>query len=108
MGIPPYPYDCAHLYIALDVAHFRDLGAVKAEAASAVERLGSGRRVPGVRALHAPGSVAWERRREAKGRVRLALPVLAMLRRAAGEMGIAGAMKAEIGGSEPEASNAKA
>ena len=42
------PYDCSHLFIAIDVAHFCDLDWFRAQAASAAERIRDGKRAPGV------------------------------------------------------------
>ena len=41
------PYDCSHLFIAIDVAHFCDLDWFRAQAASAAERIRGGKRAPG-------------------------------------------------------------
>jgi LDH2 family malate/lactate/ureidoglycolate dehydrogenase len=82
------PYDCSHLFIAIDVAHFGDPGWFRAHAAAAAERIRSGRRAPGVEQIFTPGEPEWQRRRRAAGHVTLDPPVIAMLRRYAGELGV--------------------
>ena len=49
------PYDCSHLFIAIDVAHFCDLDWFRAQAASAAERIRGGKRAPGVQSFVHPG-----------------------------------------------------
>jgi LDH2 family malate/lactate/ureidoglycolate dehydrogenase len=82
------PYDCSHLFIAVDVAHFCDLDAFRRQAAAAAERVRSGKRAPGVEQLFTPGEPEWRRRRRANGRVRLEPAVAAMLKRLADELGV--------------------
>ncbi len=41
-GDPSRPYDCSHLFIAIDVAHFCDPGEFRARAAAAAEHVRSG------------------------------------------------------------------
>jgi LDH2 family malate/lactate/ureidoglycolate dehydrogenase len=82
------PYDCSHLFIAIDVAHFCDLAAFRQQAAAAADRIRNGGRAPGVAELFAPGEIEWRRARAANGRVALDEPVAAMLARYAGELGV--------------------
>jgi LDH2 family malate/lactate/ureidoglycolate dehydrogenase len=82
------PYDCSHLFIAIDVAHFGDPAVFRAQAAAAAERVRAGRRAPGVAQVFTPGEPEWRRRQSAAGRVTLEPAVLAMLRRYAGELGV--------------------
>ena len=83
------PYDCSHLFIAIDVAHFGDPGWFRQHAAAAAERIRSGKRAPGVAQVFTPGEPEWRRRQRAAGHVSLDPPVVAMLRRYAGELGVA-------------------
>ena len=83
------PYDCSHLFIAVDVAHFCDVDWFRQQTAAAAERIRSGQRAPGVEALFTPGEPEWRRRERAGGRVRLEPAVVAMLMRIAGELGVA-------------------
>ena len=78
-------YDCAHLFIAIDVAHFCDPQWFRREAAAAAARIRSGRRAPGVDQLFTPGEPEWLRRRRADDRVTLEPSVIAMLERFARE-----------------------
>jgi LDH2 family malate/lactate/ureidoglycolate dehydrogenase len=80
------PYDCSHLFIAIDVAHFTDAAAFRAAAAAAAERLRGGKRAPGVRELFAPGEPEWRKREAAGGKVRLDPAVARMLVRYAREL----------------------
>jgi LDH2 family malate/lactate/ureidoglycolate dehydrogenase len=82
------PYDCSHLFIAIDVAHFCDLDAFRSAAAASAERIRSGERAPGVDQLFTPGEPEWRQRQRAAGHVRLDPPVIAMLRRYATELGV--------------------
>jgi LDH2 family malate/lactate/ureidoglycolate dehydrogenase len=80
------PYDCSHLFIAIDIAHFCELDRFRQRTAAATERIRSGRRAPGVEALFAPGEPEWRRRERSGGAVSLAPAVAAMLVRYAQEL----------------------
>jgi LDH2 family malate/lactate/ureidoglycolate dehydrogenase len=80
------PYDCSHLFIAIDVAHFGDPAAFRAASAAAAERIRAGKRAPGVAQLFAPGEPEWRKREQAGGQVELAPAVADMLTRLAREM----------------------
>jgi LDH2 family malate/lactate/ureidoglycolate dehydrogenase len=80
------PYDCSHLFLAIDVAHFCELDAFRKRAAAAAERIRSARRAPGVDALFAPGEPEWRRRERSAGEVSLTPAVAAMLVRFAREL----------------------
>jgi LDH2 family malate/lactate/ureidoglycolate dehydrogenase len=83
------PYDCSHLFIAIDVAHFCDLDWFRRQATQAAARIRGGARAPGVAELFTPGEPEWRRRQNSAGDVRLAPPVVAMLTRYADELGVA-------------------
>jgi LDH2 family malate/lactate/ureidoglycolate dehydrogenase len=87
-GDPGIPYDCSHLYIAIDVAHFCDPAAFRTAAARAAERVRTGRRAPGVTRLYTPGEPEWDRRRTSQGQVKLEPAVAAVLLRLAREFGV--------------------
>jgi LDH2 family malate/lactate/ureidoglycolate dehydrogenase len=70
-GDPRVPYDCSHLFIALDVAHFCDLASFRIHAGAAAERIRQGRRAPGTAQLFLPGEPEWQRHRNADGLVQL-------------------------------------
>ena len=82
------PYDCSHLFIAIDVAHFGDPAWFRQHAAAAAERIRAGKRAPGVAEVFTPGEPEWRRRQRAAGQVTLDPAVVAMLRRYAGELGV--------------------
>lgn len=83
------PYDCSHLFIALDVAHFCDLDWFKQQVAAAGAHVRNGKRAPGVDQLFVPGEPEWRRRQSAEGRVALDPTVAIMLTRIADELGVA-------------------
>jgi LDH2 family malate/lactate/ureidoglycolate dehydrogenase len=83
------PYDCSHLFIAIDVGHFCDLAWFKRQAAEAAAHIRNGARAPGVAELFTPGEPEWRRRQRSGGEVRLDPSVVAMLTRYARELGVA-------------------
>ncbi|MBI3435343.1 MAG: Ldh family oxidoreductase, partial [Proteobacteria bacterium] len=85
-GDPAMPYDCSHLFIAIDVAHFCDPQAFRIAATAAADRVGQGKRAPGVSALHAPGEPEWRRRQAAGEQVAIDGAVAAMLVRYARQL----------------------
>jgi len=85
-GDPSLPYDCSHLFIAVDIAHCCDVNEFRTRAAAAPERIRSGRRAPGVDALFAPGEPEWRSRQSANDAVQLAPEVAAMLIRMGREL----------------------
>lgn len=82
------PYDCSHLFIAIDVAHFCDVDEFRRQVAAAAERIRLGKRAPGVDRLFTPGEPEWRRQRDADGTVRIEPTVIAMLKRTAAELGV--------------------
>jgi LDH2 family malate/lactate/ureidoglycolate dehydrogenase len=82
------PYDCSHLFIAIDVAHFCDADWFRQQTATAAERIRNGKRAPGVEALYTPGEPEWRRRQCASGQVGLEPAVVAMLMRFGDELGV--------------------
>jgi LDH2 family malate/lactate/ureidoglycolate dehydrogenase len=83
------PYDCSHLFIAIDVAHFCDLDWFRRQTAAAAERIRDGERAPGVDRLFTPGEPQWRQRLRSGDRVLLAPAVAAMLARYGEELGVA-------------------
>ena len=79
-------YDCSHLFIAIDVAHFCDATLFKSQVAAAADRVRSGRRAPGIRGLFTPGEPEWKRRQQAAGQVRIGPAVAEMLTKYANEL----------------------
>jgi LDH2 family malate/lactate/ureidoglycolate dehydrogenase len=82
------PYDCSHLFIAIDIAHFSDLDWFRAQAANAAERIRSGKRAPSVTELFTPGEPEWRQRNRSRGQVLLDPAVVAMLQRYAERLGV--------------------
>ena len=82
------PYDCSHLFIAVDVAHFCDVGWFRQQVAAAAERIRNGKRAAGVEHLFIPGEPEWRRHQAAKGEVKLDSAVSIMLTRLANELGV--------------------
>ena len=82
------PYDCSHLFVAIDVAHFCEPALFRQQVANAAERIRAGKRAPGVDRLFTPGEPEWQRRHRADGRVKIDPAVAATLMRLAGEHGV--------------------
>lgn len=88
-GDPAVPYDCAQLFLAIDVSFARPLDEFTAEITRAVDRLHSSARAPGVERLYHPGELAWRRHEASSDRVELEATIIASMRRCAAETGIA-------------------
>ena len=82
------PYDCSHLFIAIDVSHFCDVDWFRNQAKAAAERIRSGQRAPGVEQLLTPGEPEWRKHQRASGIVTLDPTVFSMLDRLAAELGV--------------------
>ena len=70
-GDPKVPYDCSHLFVAIDVAHFCEPSWFRAQAAAAAERIRGSRRAPGISELFVPGEPEWQRAQSAAGKVKV-------------------------------------
>jgi len=82
------PYDCSHLFIAIDVAHFCDIDLFRKQTAAAAERIRRCRRAPGIEQLFTPGEPEWRCRERSGDNVRLEPAVVTMLVRLASELGV--------------------
>jgi LDH2 family malate/lactate/ureidoglycolate dehydrogenase len=82
------PYDCSHLFIAIDVAHFCEPCLFRQRVASTAEHIRGGKRAPGVERLFTPGEPEWRRRQDTNGHVKIDSAVATMLERLAGELGV--------------------
>lgn len=82
------PYDCSHLFIAIDVTHFCDVGWFQQQVAVAAARIRNGKRAPGVDQIFVPGEPEWRRRQAANEKVKLDSAVASMLTRLATELGV--------------------
>jgi LDH2 family malate/lactate/ureidoglycolate dehydrogenase len=83
------PYDCSHLFIAIDVAHFCDPDWFRVQAANAALGIRGGKRAPGVTQLFTPGEPEWRRRNRSGDQVLVDPAVVAMLQRYAERLGVA-------------------
>jgi LDH2 family malate/lactate/ureidoglycolate dehydrogenase len=102
------PYDCSHLFMAIDVAHFGNPDEFRARAAAAAARIRSARRAPGIATLFAPGELEWRAREGSAGEVQLAPEVADMLARLAQELRVpAGPLEKQISGQREERGHAQ-
>lgn len=82
------PYDTSHLFIAVDVAHFRPVEDFLAEAGRATERVQSSKKAPGTGRIYFPGERKWETARANDGTIKLEATQIAALQRLADELGV--------------------
>lgn len=87
-GDTSIPYDCSHLFIAIDTGHFGHGDQMKSRAERYAEAIRQGARAPGVDRLFTPGEPEWERSRAARGRVRIEESVWTGLIAVATELGV--------------------
>ena len=87
-GDASIPYDCSQLFIAINVAHFRNRDGFATGAESAAQRIRDGARAPGVTQLFTPGEPEWRRANAAQEKLRLDPAVAAMLQRMAASFGV--------------------
>jgi LDH2 family malate/lactate/ureidoglycolate dehydrogenase len=85
-GDPKVPYDCSHLFVAIDVGHFCDLASFQTQAGAAAERIRHGRRAPGTAQLFLPGEPEWRRHQNANGGVHVDRAVADVLIKLAQEL----------------------
>jgi LDH2 family malate/lactate/ureidoglycolate dehydrogenase len=87
-GDASVPYDCSHLFIAIDVTFFGDAASFRKLASDAAERVRGSKRAPGVDHVYAPGEPGWRNRQASGGKVSLTPAVAGMLIRLAKEFGV--------------------
>lgn len=87
-GDPSVPYNCAHLFVAIDVGHFRDPVEAATAARNAVERVRASKPAPGVDRVMSPGEPAWQAKRQNFGRCTLNAAVWAELSSLSVELGV--------------------
>jgi LDH2 family malate/lactate/ureidoglycolate dehydrogenase len=80
------PYDCSHLFIAIDTAHFGDPAVIRAAASKAAGRVRASKVAPGGAQVFSPGEIEWQTRQSAQGRVKLSRAVAETLVKLAGEL----------------------
>jgi LDH2 family malate/lactate/ureidoglycolate dehydrogenase len=83
------PYDCSHLFMAIDITRFGPPDLFRQRAAAAARRIRSARRAPSVPQLLTPGEPEWQRRQRTSGVVMLEPAVSDMLNRFASKLGVA-------------------
>ena len=59
---PKVPLDCAYLFIAIDIPHFRNPDGFRREASTAADRIRASKRAPGIARITVPGERKWEAR----------------------------------------------
>lgn len=91
-GDATQPYACAHGFIAIEVARFRDLVDFESVVARFAERVRLSKRAPGVEALFTPGEPAWRTRQANADACALAAETRQALVRLASSLGIAADM----------------
>lgn len=88
-GDSAVPYDCSHLFIAIDVAHFCEPGWFSEQVAAAAGRIREGKRAAGVDRVFSPGEPEWSRFKSSGGSVRLDPAVASMLTQMSRDLGVA-------------------
>jgi len=63
-GDAAQPYNCAHFFLALDVAHFRDVDAFARTVSDDAARVRNSPPAPGTGRVYSPGELNWAKRRE--------------------------------------------
>ncbi|WP_317923226.1 MULTISPECIES: Ldh family oxidoreductase [unclassified Cupriavidus] len=58
------PYNCAHFFLAIDVAHFGDAGAFARTVSQAAAGVRNSHRAPGTERIYSPGEIGWAKRHE--------------------------------------------
>lgn len=85
------PFDTSHLFMAIDIEHFRPLAGFLADADAAAERIRNSRRAPGVARIHTPGERRWEAARATGTRIKLQPSQFDGLLRLCGRLGVSDA-----------------
>jgi LDH2 family malate/lactate/ureidoglycolate dehydrogenase len=87
-GDPATAYNSSHLFIAIDVGHFRPASDFKAEAREAAERVRNSTPARGTERMYSPGEPEWERRKKSGEWVQVAAEVFTGLSSLANELGV--------------------
>ena len=86
-GSADVPYDCSHVLIAINVAHFGDAASAGDRVAVFANAIREGAKAPGVNRLFTPGEPEWQRRKDRGDNVPLDPAVLNTLKDTARELG---------------------
>lgn len=81
-------YNCSHLFMAIDTAHFGAAEVFAAGVQAAAVRINSSRPAPGVARVFAPGEIERAARAKAEGKVSLTPATIAKLSAIAGELNV--------------------
>lgn len=90
-GDPTLPYGCAHFFLALDVARFRDIGAFAREVSRLAQHVRASAKASGVDRIFTPGEPAWESKQRNAGQCPLAAETAHALEELAKGLGIGSA-----------------
>jgi len=82
------PYDCAHLFIAIDLGHFTDPAIARAQAKAVAMKIRAGARAPDVDRLYTPGEREWLNRSGDPDTVTIDIAVLDHLAELAVSLGL--------------------
>ena len=82
------PYNCSHFYLAIDVAHFREVSGFENEVAAAAEGIRSSKRAPGVERLYSPGEGSWSRKQAGSGEINVPFRVVESLKTISSSLGL--------------------
>jgi LDH2 family malate/lactate/ureidoglycolate dehydrogenase len=82
------PYACAHFFLAIDAAHFRDLSEFKETVDAMVQRVANSPAAPGSERTMAPGEPAWRTKTGRPGKCSLSASAYDALVRLSAELGL--------------------
>ena len=82
------PFDTAHLFMAIDIEHFRPLTGFLAEADTAATRVRASKLAPGAARVQTPGQRRWEAARSGHARIKLQPSQIDGLSRLCGRLGV--------------------
>jgi len=88
-GDATVPYACAHFFMAIDVAHFRDLSEFKQTVQSMVELVSTSPTVPGTETAMSPGEPAWRTKMSRPGQCSVSISAHEYLINLSEELGLA-------------------
>ena len=82
------PYGCAHFFMAIDVAHFRDLSEFKETVQSMVQRVSTSPTAPGMEKVMSPGEPAWRTKMSRPGKCSVSISAHEYLINLSEELGL--------------------
>jgi LDH2 family malate/lactate/ureidoglycolate dehydrogenase len=87
-GDPAKPYQCSHLFLAIDTGHFPAGDDFAARTAAQTVRVSASKHAPGVERVYAPGELAFTTRQQSAGTCRLSPETARSLIEAAAKVGV--------------------